>query len=376
MVKGTQRKKLNDQFGIEDVGSSLLNELAEGLYTREAVLREYIQNAVDAHRLWERETGERPTEPIQVELRPNSISILDRGIGMNEQEARNVKAVAVSPKRTGQVSVELTGHKGVGIWAGLSFFESLTLRTSRKGHVKGYQIDLRFRRILEAIDEKTHIGNALNPNYEIFEFTEEIDAHYTDVTLTGPVKDREWFLDATEIGKAIRETCPCQVSPNFVFHDEVSNWLEQHGFDTFPITLNRSRMYREYSSAVELFSTETLTVDDKPVAEVWYATSKKKMLKPAKDELIGFRIVQTGFVIGSKNPYSAKTLQGFPGALQVGEYPDWYVGEIHVVMPDLYPNLPRNDFEETSESRRKLVQRIRKWYDERDVACRILRTYP
>jgi hypothetical protein len=57
--------------------------------------------------------------------------------------------------------------------------------------------------------------------------------------------------------------------------------------------------------------------------------------------------------------------------LSVGQYPNWFVGEIHVTSSALRPNLPRTDFEE-SEIKRKFVQKIRKWYDERDVFCRVL----
>ena len=56
-------KRISDEFQIQHVGSSLLNELAKGLYIPETVLREYTQNAIDAHRLWEVETGYKPETP-------------------------------------------------------------------------------------------------------------------------------------------------------------------------------------------------------------------------------------------------------------------------------------------------------------------------
>jgi hypothetical protein len=43
---------LSDSFTIEDVGSTLLEHLAQGLYQPDEVIREYMQNAVDAHRLY------------------------------------------------------------------------------------------------------------------------------------------------------------------------------------------------------------------------------------------------------------------------------------------------------------------------------------
>lgn len=363
-------RKIVDRFELEHVGSSLLNELAKGLYEPESVMREYIQNAIDAHRLWELETGTRPDHPIQVEYRGSGISILDYGIGMSLEEVRNVKSVAVSPKQNLDPDFRLTGHKGVGIWAGLSFFETLILRTTRHGHDKGYQITLNFKNILDAIDENTDIGNALNPNYEIHEFSEKALEHYTDITLINPTQSAEWFLDKNQVENAIMRICPCEIDPNFVFHDEIEDWYRRNHFEMFPIILDGVHVYRDYAGNVEAFTTETMTVNDIPVAEVWYAISKKKMMKSSKGELVGFRVVQNGFVIGGANPYSAKNLPGFD-SLSIGQYPYWYVGEIHVTSPDLKPNLARNDFKE-SEIRRKFVQKMRKWYDERAVQGMVL----
>lgn len=370
MITISTLKRVNDEFKIEHVGSSLLNELAKGLYRPEAVLREYIQNAIDAHRLWEIETGSKPEFPIQLEFRGNGISILDYGIGMDEKEIRNVKSVAVSTKQNFETELGLTGHKGVGIWAGLSFFETLILRTSKMGDDKGFQITLHFKNILDSIDENTDIGTALNPNYEIYEYIEEMDEHYTDVTLENPTNSAEWFLNSNEVGDAIKRICPCKIHPNFVFQQEVENWYDQHQFDAFDITLDGEPVYRDYVGAVGDFTEETITINDMPVAQVWYAVSKKAMMKPVLGQLVGFRVIQNGFVIGGVNPYSSKNLPGFE-PLSIGQYPDWYVGEIHVISPELRPDLARADFKE-SEIRRKFVQKIRKWYDYLAVQSMIL----
>src|SRR5437588_11459980 len=85
---------LDDRFGIEDVGSTLLDHLAKGLYPADEVLREYIQNAIDAHRMWKHETQTEPEGPIQIEIRGDRLSILDYGIGMFELTVRvNLDAI-------------------------------------------------------------------------------------------------------------------------------------------------------------------------------------------------------------------------------------------------------------------------------------------
>ena len=41
---------IKDEFTIDDIGARLLANLAKGIYSYEAVLREYVQNACDAYR--------------------------------------------------------------------------------------------------------------------------------------------------------------------------------------------------------------------------------------------------------------------------------------------------------------------------------------
>lgn len=364
-----QFRKLEDRFELKHVGSSLLNELAKGLYRPESVMREYIQNAIDAHKLWEIEFGQKLETPVQIEFRTNGISVIDYGIGMNLDEVRNVKSVAVSPKQVLDPALGLTGHKGVGIWAGLSFFEVLTLRTTKRGLPKGYQITLHFKKILDSINERTDIGTALNPNYEIHEYDENEEEHYTDVTLTNPLQSADWFLDYDSIYTAIKRICPCPIDPNFVFHDEVNDWYRNNGFETFPIKLDGNPVFRDYAGNVGDFTNDPIRIGENVVAQIWYAVSKKGMMRPTKNELIGFRIIQNGFVIKDDNPYSGPE-SGFD-PISIAQYPSWFVGEIHVTSDDLHPNLARDDFTET-ELRRKFIQHIRKRYDELAVKCMIL----
>ena len=98
MADSNKYRRVPDKFSIKDVGSTLLNHLAKGLYPADEVIREYIQNAIDAHRLWRKRYRSEPDGPIQVEIRGDQLSFLDYGIGMNEDEIRGVKSIAVTTK--------------------------------------------------------------------------------------------------------------------------------------------------------------------------------------------------------------------------------------------------------------------------------------
>ena len=275
MSNNKKYRRLNDQFSIKDVGSTLLNHLAKGLYPADEVLREYVQNAIDAHRLWRNEYHTEPDGPIQIEVRGDQLSILDYGVGMFEDEVRRVKSIAVTTKM--DTDVLLTGHKGVGIWAGLSYFETLTLETTRRGSIKGYRLTIYFKRIVISISDRADIGEVMENNYFIDEYDEEINEHYTNITLDKPIRSDDWFTEPSKVRDAIRRICPCEIDPNFALYDKVVEWYNQHNFETFPIVVEGLPVYRSFPSSVEHFKTSTITVNDVEVAQYWQAVNKKKI---------------------------------------------------------------------------------------------------
>ena len=354
-------RHLSDQFTIKDVGSTLLNHLAKGLYPADEVIREYVQNAIDAHRLWKREYSTEPEGPIQIEVRGDRLSILDYGIGMFEEEVRRVKSIAVTTKV--DTNLSLTGHKGVGIWAGLSYFDTLILETTRRGSDLGYRLTIHFKRIVDSINDRADIGEVMGNNYLIEEYNEEYDEHYTSVTLEKPTRSSDTFTDEHKVRDAIRRICPCEIDPNFVYYKKVMEWYEQHGFETFDIWVEGQPVYRSFPSSVEHFKSLSITVNDVVVAQCWNAINKvSHELKPKNDELIGFRLIQTGFALGGENLYGASKLPNYkPLNQSTLGYLAWHIGEIHLTSDHLRPNLQRDQLEEF-EASRQFIQRLRDFY--------------
>ena len=107
-------KQISDAFTIDDIGARLLANLARGIYSHEAVLREYVQNACDAYKELPI-LPDYPTINIRV-VSEDTITIQDSGVGMDEQRIKDCKKIAVSPKAA--FHGEMTGFRGIGIWAG------------------------------------------------------------------------------------------------------------------------------------------------------------------------------------------------------------------------------------------------------------------
>lgn len=237
--------QIKDEFTLADVGSSLLQDLAKGLYQHDEVIREYVQNAVDAHRLWKHEMNCPLEGPIQIEIRDNLLSIMDYGIGMDEAEIRRVKSIAVSNKR--DADIHLTGHKGVGIWAGLSYFQRLSVFTTKRGNDSAYELIIEFKKIVDSISDSSDIGAVLNPNYRINRYKADVEDHKTTVTLEGPTSESSsFFLDKAQVAKAVRRICPCELDENLFFYDKLMAWYQQHGIELFPIFVDGDAIYRSY----------------------------------------------------------------------------------------------------------------------------------
>src|ERR1035438_10370211 len=111
-MKTPNWSNIPDETVIQDIGAFLLADLADGIYSYEAVLREYAQNARDAYSDLEQEIGKLTpsTRPINIHLEgTNSIAIHDSGIGMDLKRVREYKRIAVSSK-----DLERAGFRGIG----------------------------------------------------------------------------------------------------------------------------------------------------------------------------------------------------------------------------------------------------------------------
>ncbi len=354
-------RTVDDSFSIKDVGSKLLDHLAKGLYPEAEVLREYIQNAIDAHRIWKHQTNTEPEGPIQVEVRGDRLSVIDYGVGMSIEEVRKVKSIAITSKWDEEIP--LTGHKGVGIWAGLSYFDILILETTKRGDPFGYRLTIHFNRIVESIDDRTNIGEVMDGNYFIEEYDEEIEKHSSSVTLVNPKRTSVLFASVDKIREAISRICPCEIDPNFTYSQKVKDWYEQQGLEMYSIVVDGEPVYRSYPSSVEYFKTFPITINDSVVAYGWQALHKVNgKLKPTHGELVGFRLIESGFTVGEDNPYGSTNLAGYQGLNNaVVTYLGWHIGEIHIITLALRPNLQRNNLEET-ETSRQFIQKLRALY--------------
>ena len=156
-------KNIIDNYVIEDIGGFLLKLIADGMYTEETVIREYVQNARDSYFI---EGINYEQKNITITIEKKSIVITDFGVGMDKDDIKLAKKIAVSKKSKIK---QLAGYKGIGIWAGLAVCDKLIIESTKKDIDKKFKLEIDFKNIKKSLEKGLDIAKLLDPNYKISE---------------------------------------------------------------------------------------------------------------------------------------------------------------------------------------------------------------
>lgn len=364
-------RKVEDELTWDDIGGRLIRNLAKGIYSPEDVIREYVQNARDGYNCM----SSCPQNP-EIIIRPteDSLSIHDKGIGMDLTDIKNCKKIAVSVKND---SPELAGFRGIGIWAGLEFCENLIIETTKEGCPKKFVLKIHFSEILRHADDNINIKKLIDPRYEISEEEYESSEHFTYVKLEKVLKDSQFLLCDNELERIISANFPCKIDPNYKFNNELQSILDSFpDYQDFSIKIrsrNRnSEIFRKYSENTS--APEELTIinsNNVELARIWFCCNVETKSLPERElELRGFRLRACNIAVGQTNIYSED--DGSKYYIQTTTIPAsvrnrllWFTGEIHITNPSIRPNTSRSELELTNLSR-DLIEEIRRFYLQRD----------
>ncbi len=353
---------ISDEFTIDDVGARLLSNLARGIYSHEAVLREYVQNACDAYH-------DLPSVPDHATIRitiedPSSIAIQDNGLGMDLQGVRDAKKIAVSPK-AGQ---DRTGFRGIGIWAGFQACDMLEIDTTKLGVAKRYRLQINFAEILKHVDADINIKALLDGRFQIDEDAADPQDHYTRVRLVGLHGDYKKLASRDELNRIVSQTLPCKVDPQFKYATEIGSILSRVDHcQEFSILVEGGEVFKSFPSDVTAPVEIILKRDGEEYGRAWYCTGQRS-LSTSGFEYRNFRLRIRNFGVGRVGLYDDEDGTGFgivnQAKLASRAHLNWHVGEIHITNPDIKPDTPRSSLELDALSRRA-IEAVRSFYDDR-----------
>jgi hypothetical protein len=361
-------KDVRDQFTIQDIGAPLLANLAKGIYSPEAVLREYAQNAADAYiELEEIKKKKLPPTEKQIDIylqENNTLAIQDSGIGMNLQEIKHYKRIALSPK----LGKDRAGFRGIGIWAGFSACDVLQVETTKRGDPHKYRLTLNFGEMRKLVGDNIDVKQLLDDRYCIEEAGAQAGDHYTQVRLITLHDEFLELLAPEQLERIVRQILPCRIDPNFKYAQKITDQLRTiDGYQELIINVKDVEVVKRFPTNVTEPAFTTLAIDDDEYAFIWYCTSPTvRSFKSSETEPSNFRLRVRNIGVGGSGIYSQEdgSHWGVRNKVNSPELLDWYIGEIHIVRSDVRPNTPRSELELDAESR-KAITLIRDFYEER-----------
>lgn len=372
------------EWTIKDVGAPLLDSLAGGLYSKLEVFREYVQNAVDSYADFERETGRTPQNTVQVWVDSDNaaLHIQDDGIGMDWEDIKTAKAIAVSPKLVRYN--EFVGFRGLGIWSGLSACEQLVLTTTKIGIPYEYQLVIDCKGIVERYQDPIPIDDLLRDRLEILERPGDTNDHFTQVKLVNIHSDRfRELLDVRALTRYAEQNLPVPFDPGWksaaLLNDdpsqrpyvEIVNEILQDVPWTanYVLTINGEQVYRRIQPVSEIKPPERHVISDEagqPVAIAWLCETNRRGSKKAleissdKNWVRSFAIRVKNFTIGERGLYTERGLYSDQDVMDPGNL-DWFVGEIYIIDDGIKPDTKRTRFQ-PSPRQDAVITALRKFY--------------
>lgn len=330
--------QLADELVWDDVGGRLLANLALGIYSHEAVLREYVQNAADAYKALDF-----PADDQSIVISPdgNDLCIQDSGVGMDERDIRYAKKIAVSTKAELE---EMVGFRGIGIWAGFQACERLIIDSTKQGDPRRYRLTIEFADILKHVDDNINIKELVDSRYQL-EYTDaERDEHYTRVTLKNVHDEYKKLLDEKELTRIVSQVLPSRIDQDFQYYQELQRILEKWPlYHEFPIKIRTGsglkEVFRSFPGQQQLEPPQEKIIESDEGIElgrVWYCRTKttSRELKETFPAIRGFRMRVRNFAVGRINIYDDP--QGYTYGIQINltlrttARLNWFCGEMHV----------------------------------------------
>lgn len=358
------------KIGKEYIGGELLPILTTGLYRDTLdVLREYIQNAIDAG-----------SQSIEVVIDPDTVSVLDDGRGMTHEEAVNAIRLGITDK---DPTIDI-GFRGIGIYSAFNLCDTLDIFTKSEKDDLGYVIHFDFSKIRKALlTEQARRNQGLPPSLYLQDLLEDVVYGEKDLNRVVPHRGTMAIMSNLlgetyqhvnnwdHVVSYLQNVVPLPFSSDFKYGPQIEEKFKAEDYRVVPLTLQISRrhsnIYRPYSDSIFTHGGEHAPrfFDIKDAKQkygfAWICINDaRKVLKDRK--LRGLLIKKYGFSIATRSylePYFARTV-----------FNRRITGEIIIQHPKLIPNAGRNDFESNSTRQAflstlsKFIRDISNWANE------------
>jgi len=337
---------MNNNFII---GKHILDILTSGMYNNPLmILREYIQNAADSIDL----INSQGSIEIDVDGNSRTISILDNGVGVSNQEVeRDLHSIGCSKKDI----FNNRGFRGIGRLGGLGYCEKLLFETRSNINEKvaivewGSKDNIKKENIKDLYEL---IFNSVKISFRE-PFENELPNFFKVRMININRFHKDILMDIKSIKNYLSQVAPVSFNNNeFPFAKEINNKLcNINGFKTYKLKLNKTEVFKPHSIKIKN--------DNKIIDEIsniewfdfknennnlfglgWYANTSFFASLPSNVLMRGLKVRQGNIEIG--NEYFLADY------FTERRFSTWHIGEIHL-SNGIKPNARRDGFENSKE---------------------------
>ncbi len=234
------------------IGKYVIENLTVGMYDDPlCIYREYIQNSADAidQALIAGIIDRQDTNIfIQTDATRKAITITDNGIGVAQTQVVAVlQNVAESDKEIGRER----GFRGIGRLGGLAYCEKLIFETSSRGEATRSVMTWDAKELRRTVGDRSQKEDAADVIDRVVQFTsatEEADAHYFRVMMTGV--SNAVLLDNAAVKDYLSMVAPLPFDSSFSFRKRIQEELNKDGLvvDEYTVYLNHEQLYKAYTN--------------------------------------------------------------------------------------------------------------------------------
>ncbi len=364
------------KFSLKDVGSEIIDQLSTDVYTGAgAILRELVKNAYDSYLHYT--PDDLDDEGIKREILISRerdekgigrIWIADHGIGLNVKGLKAFAQISVCNKDELENS---TGFRGLGSWSVLGGGSKIVITSKKKGHPP-CRLTINVRKVYQKLSPSTTLDDILNDNACIYFEEEEasVQEHGTvvEIQCDGPATEVNGYElnrlypytdpNNADLRDLVIRYCPLPFSAD---QTQVTELYAKIGYVPTTVMLDSDVLERRLPSELASFSPKEITVGDTIAAVTWVAENPNQSSEVNKhineDKHLlggpGVQLLKFNVPIGMKGLFAKDIRQTIL---------NWYVGEVHILSPDVLPDASGDDLRAGS-AREIFIEKLRVFYE-------------
>ena len=341
-----------------EIGHEIIDVITAGMYSNPLmILREYVQNSVDAidQAVHQGKMGrDEGLIDIHIDGETRSITVEDNGIGIpNAQAEQTLCALGCSEKD----SKKNRGFRGIGRLGGVGYCDLVQFQTRSRASEKVSIIEWdakKLRMLMQSgkISARKAIRDAVKAGYR--RATKDEPGHFFRVRINGTQRfHRDDLMNLGAIISYLGQVAPVPFDrQRFSFADEIEDNLQDvDGFESYNIRVNGQKVYRPYADAFEVTASrideingieffDIASRNGKPMGQGWYANTGYLASLPPRVSMRGIRVRQGNLEIGDE--------YFLADSFAERRFATWHIGEIHLGY-SLTANARRDGFEHTPE---------------------------